>query len=113
MGTVLESAAILCCVVGVNSTGRDEIQFTLKDAGGRRRRRHLEVTMATVNVLLGPRVTSHSRRSLGALLWKLFLPKNWSSHGRYNSRFSWLPDTSDILIIKIILVLVLVIVTTI
>jgi len=54
------------CVAGVNSTGHDEIQFTLKDTGGqRRRRRHLEVTMATVNVPLGPRQTSHSRRSLG------------------------------------------------
>jgi len=57
------------CVAGVNLTGgSDEIQFTLKDASGRRRRRRrrLEVTMATVNVLLGPRMMiSHRRRSLG------------------------------------------------
>jgi len=71
--------ACFWCVVGVNSTGQDEIQFTLNDAGGhRRRRRHLEVTMATVNVLLGPRLTSHSRRSLGTACMECFhRGRNW------------------------------------
>jgi len=53
------------CVSEVNATGLNEVQFTVKDAGKRQRRRHLEVTMATVNVLLGPRATSYNRRSLG------------------------------------------------
>jgi len=62
----------LGCVAGVNSTVAGEVRFTLKNksASGdgrhrRGRRGHLEVTTATVNVLLGPRGTSPSRRSLG------------------------------------------------
>jgi len=67
----------VCCAAAVNSTDNDEIQFTLKKAGDKRhRRRHLEVTTATVNVLLGPRVTSHSRRSLGNV------PFPWNCHYR-------------------------------
>lgn len=69
-------------------TGQDEIQFTMKEAGRhRRRRRHLEVTMATVNILLGPRLTSHSRRSLGTIAWKR-IPIS------YAGRSASLPDIS-------------------